>query len=187
MKLCVYCGTFNPIHSVHIAVANFIKKNFEFDSILFIPAYKPPHKNIDDELANHRYNMVRLAIQGDNKFSISNIEFRHEKYSYTFNTIEQLYKMYPNIDIEIEKVKGDSEYWDAMKMRASANQLPDIMFNKTFTFSKFKDYLVDLSSTTAARKTDAAPSYRHAQCYSGLFRNHVYGCYAGCPWDPRLC
>lgn len=110
MKLCVYCGTFNPIHSVHIAVANFIKKNFEFDSILFIPAYKPPHKNIDDELANHRYNMVRLAIQGDNKFSISNIEFRHEKYSYTFNTIEQLYKMYPNIEGKISFIIGTDAF-----------------------------------------------------------------------------
>lgn len=95
MKLCVYCGTFNPIHNVHLAVANFVAKNFDFDNILFIPAYKPPHKNIDDDLANHRYNMVRLAIEGDSNFSISNIEFRHEKYSYTFNTMEQLYKMYP--------------------------------------------------------------------------------------------
>ena len=29
---------------------------------------------------------------------------------------------YPDIDIEIEKIKDDSEYWNAMKMRASANQ-----------------------------------------------------------------
>ena len=95
MKLCVYCGTFNPIHNVHLAVAKFVDRNFDFDNILFIPAYKPPHKHIDDELANHRYNMVRLAIEGESSFSISNIEFRHEKYSYTFNTMEQLYKMYP--------------------------------------------------------------------------------------------
>ena len=95
MKLCVYCGTFNPIHNVHLAVAKFVDRNFDFDNILFIPAYKPPHKHIDDELANHSYNMVRLAIEGESSFSISNIEFRHEKYSYTFNTMEQLYKMYP--------------------------------------------------------------------------------------------
>ena len=37
---------------------------------------------------------------------------------------------YPNIDIEVEKIKDDSEYWNTMKMRASANQLPDVMFNK---------------------------------------------------------
>lgn len=110
MKLCVYCGTFNPIHNVHIAVAGFVKKNFDFDTILFIPAYKPPHKNIDDDLANHRYNMVKMAIEGDEKFSISNIEFRHERFSYTVNTIEQLYKMFPSIEGKISFIIGTDAF-----------------------------------------------------------------------------
>ena len=42
---------------------------------------------------------------------------------------------YPNATIEVEKIKDDSEYWNSMKMRASANQLPDVMFNKPFTLS----------------------------------------------------
>ena len=63
---------------------------------------------------------------------------------------------YPNADIEVEKIKDDSEYWNAMKMRASANQLPDVMFNKTFTLSRFKDYLVDLSDTEAAKNNELA-------------------------------
>ena len=77
MKLCVFCGTFNPIHNVHLALANYIKTHFKFDTILFIPAYKPPHKHIDDDLANHRYAMVKLAIDGVSGFNISNIEFYH--------------------------------------------------------------------------------------------------------------
>lgn len=66
---------------------------------------------------------------------------------------------YPNIDIEVEKIKDDSEYWNTMKMRASANQLPDVMFNKTFTVSRFKDYLVDLSDTEAAKNNELAEGY----------------------------
>lgn len=46
-----------------------------------------------------------------------------------------------------------------MKMRASANQLPDVMFNKTFTLSRFKDYLVDLSDTEAAKNNELAEGY----------------------------
>lgn len=76
-----------------------------------------------------------------------------------YEIIEKFQKQYPNMEIEIEKVKSDSEYWDAMKMRASANQLPDIMFNKTFTLSRFKDYLVDLSGTTAAKDNELAAGY----------------------------
>ncbi len=66
---------------------------------------------------------------------------------------------YPDIDIEVEKIKDDSEYWNTMKMRASANQLPDVMFNKTFTLSRFKDYLVDLSDTEAAKNNELAEGY----------------------------
>ena len=77
-----------------------------------------------------------------------------------YEIIEKFQEEYPNIEIEIEKIKSDSEYWDAMKMRASANQLPDIMFNKTFTLFRFKDYLVDLSSTTAAKDNELAAGYK---------------------------
>lgn len=66
---------------------------------------------------------------------------------------------YPDVDIEVEKIKDDSEYWNTMKMRASANQLPDIMFNKTFTLSRFKDYLIDLSGTEAAKNNELAEGY----------------------------
>ena len=68
-------------------------------------------------------------------------------------------EQYPNIDIEVEKIKDDSEYWNAMKMRASANQLPDVMFNKPFTLSRFKDYLIDLSGTTACANNELASGY----------------------------
>lgn len=68
-------------------------------------------------------------------------------------------EQYPNVDIEVEKIKDDTEYWNAMKIRASANQLPDVMFNKTFTLSRFKDYLVDLSGTEAAANNELAEGY----------------------------
>lgn len=68
-------------------------------------------------------------------------------------------EVYPDIDVEVEKIKDDSEYWNTMKMRASANQLPDVMFNKTFTLSRFQDYLVDLSGTEAAKNNLLAEGY----------------------------
>lgn len=68
-------------------------------------------------------------------------------------------EQYPNVEVEVEKIKDDSEYWNAMKMRASANQLPDIMFNKPFTLSRFKDYLIDLSGTQACANNELASGY----------------------------
>lgn len=105
MKLCVMQGTFNPIHNAHLAMAAYTKKVYDYDTILFIPAYKPPHKEIDDELANHRFQMVKLAVSGENFFGISNIEFQNEKFSYTYVTISELYKRY-KIDGKIGFIIG---------------------------------------------------------------------------------
>ena len=67
---------------------------------------------------------------------------------------------YPNANIEVEKIKDDTEYWNAMKMRASANQLPDVMFNKPFTLTRFKDYLLDLSDLEAYKNNELADGYK---------------------------
>ena len=73
--------------------------------------------------------------------------------------IGKFQEQYPDVEVEVEKIKDDTEYWNAMKMRASANQLPDVMFNKTFTLSRFKDYLVDLSGTQACANNELAEGY----------------------------
>ncbi len=100
MKLCLYQGTFNPIHNAHLEAAKYVLKNFDFDKILFIPAYKPPHKECSmatKELSLHRLEMVRLAVKDIKGFEVSDIEFKREEPSYTFYTIKKLYEMF---DIE---------------------------------------------------------------------------------------
>lgn len=68
-------------------------------------------------------------------------------------------ELYPDVTLEFEKLKDDAEYWNAMKMRAAANQLPDVMFNKTFTLSRFKEYLVDISDLKAVEDNKVASGY----------------------------
>ena len=97
MRLCVFQGTFNPIHKVHLEIANFAKEQYGFDSVLFIPAYIPPHKSVDKSLAAHRFNMVKIAISDFPFFKVSDIEYKRNENSYTYNTILELYKKY---DIE---------------------------------------------------------------------------------------
>lgn len=57
---------------------------------------------------------------------------------------------YPNVTIEIEEFKDDAEYFNQMKIRASANELPDILYLQTRYFPVFGEYMVDLSATEAA-------------------------------------
>lgn len=109
MKLCVFQGTFNPIHRAHLQVAEFVYKHFDFDKILFIPAYKPPHKNYSSDMAQHRYNMVKIAIEGKNNFDISDIEYKNEGKSYTYLTIKELYKLY-DIENKISFIIGTDAF-----------------------------------------------------------------------------
>ena len=94
MNLCVFQGTFNPIHKAHVEVAKFALKEFNFSKILFIPAYIPPHKQVDKELSAHRFNMVKLAIEDIDGLEISDIEYKREGNSYTYHTILELMKIY---------------------------------------------------------------------------------------------
>ena len=75
-------------------MAEYVLENFGFDKIIFIPAYKPPHKDYDTNMCTHRFNMVRLAIEYNPYFEISDIEYQHEGKSYSYLTDLQLKKQY---------------------------------------------------------------------------------------------
>lgn len=109
MKLCVFQGTFNPIHNAHLRLAKFVKNNFGYDKILFIPAFKPPHKNFDEIFSNHRLEMTKLAIQGIEGLDVSDIEFQRDGISYTYLTILDLYKSY-HIDGKIGFIIGTDAF-----------------------------------------------------------------------------
>ena len=109
MKLCIFPGTFNPIHNAHIKMAEFALKKFEFDKIIFIPSYFPPHKKIDKNLAQHRFNMVKLAISNNKNFEISDIEYKSEGKSYSLITVKKLIEQY-NIQGRLNFIIGTDAF-----------------------------------------------------------------------------
>lgn len=139
MRLCVFQGTFNPIHKVHLEVAKFAKEYYNFERILFIPAYIPPHKSVDKNLALHRFNMFKLAISEYNDFDISDIEYKREGNSYTYNTILELRKAYNITDEKINFLIGTDAF---IKIRTwyKTDKLKElvhfIVFKRTNEFNK---------------------------------------------------
>ncbi len=58
---------------------------------MLIPARIPPHKPVQDEPgAEQRLELCRLAVQGDERFTVSDLETRREGPSYTVDTLEEL-------------------------------------------------------------------------------------------------
>ncbi len=96
MSVCIYPGSFNPVHNAHIEVAKYVHDKFHFEQIVFIPAFKPPHKdlkNFDVENAMHRLNMVELAVKDYPFLDVSAIEYTRNKPSYSYDTVVQLYEI----------------------------------------------------------------------------------------------
>lgn len=91
-------GTFNPIHFAHLSLAEFAREQFAFDEVMFLPSKKPVHKSnhelIDD---HHRYNMVKLAIDGHPQFYVSDIELKRDGNTYTIDTLHYLHENTKNI------------------------------------------------------------------------------------------
>ena len=90
----VYQGSFNPIHNAHIEVAKYVHEKLGVEKIIFIPAFKPPHKDLkefDSVNAMHRLNMVQLAVEEYPYMDVSAIEYMRNMPSYTYDTIVQIY------------------------------------------------------------------------------------------------
>ena len=76
-----------------------------------------------------------------------------------FDIEARFQELYPRVSIEIEEFKDDDEYFKQMKIRASANELPDVMYLQTRFFPVFKNYMVDLSDLEATKNNVMAESY----------------------------
>src|SRR5574344_965613 len=108
-KLFVFQGTFNPIHNAHLDVAKYILQKYSPAKIIFIPAFKPPHKSYDLKMSTHRLKMVIEAVFGNSSFAVSDIEFKRNNLSYTVNTIEKLKKIH-KIDGKINFIIGSDAF-----------------------------------------------------------------------------
>lgn len=72
------------------------------DQIWFVVSPHNPLKKKETLLKeNHRIRMVRLAIEYDNRFKASSIEFDLPSPSYTINTLAYLNEKYPKIDFSL--------------------------------------------------------------------------------------
>ena len=97
MKTCLFGGTFDPPHLGHLISAQTIFEAQNFDQIVFIPAYQPPHKNGHDiSSIDHRFKMLKIAIKENPNFVLSDIEIKRRGLSYSIDTIRD-YKNQNNI------------------------------------------------------------------------------------------
>ncbi len=97
MNIGILGGTFNPVHVGHLILAEEIREKLALDKVIFVPTFIPPHKkeNKDIAKATDRLTMVKLAIKGNQYFSVSDVEIKRKGQSYTIDTLRVFKKKYP--------------------------------------------------------------------------------------------
>jgi nicotinate-nucleotide adenylyltransferase len=87
LKLGLFGGTFNPIHHGHLLMAEYAREAFKLEKVIFVPTGQPPHRQAPRTSAQHRSAMVRLAIQGNSFFTMSDWEMRQKRVVYSYETL----------------------------------------------------------------------------------------------------
>lgn len=96
MHIGLYFGSFNPIHTGHLIIANHIVEHTNIDKVWFVVSPHNPLKEAHSLLNEyHRLNLVELAIEDNPKFRASNVEFRLPKPSFTIDTLTYLTEKFP--------------------------------------------------------------------------------------------
>ena len=98
MKICISGGTFDPIHKGHIEIAKIALSQFNLDKVIFMPTGNSYMKS-DVTPSIHRYNMLKLAIEGIDKFEISDLEIKRAGYTYTKDTVAYFKENYPDDEL----------------------------------------------------------------------------------------
>ncbi len=97
-RVAIFGGTFDPPHLGHFILAEQIKNRFKLARIIFMPAGKPPHKS--DKVISpdqKRFEMLKLAVDQNEDFFLSDWELNEDGYSYTAKTLSQFV---PGLDAE---------------------------------------------------------------------------------------
>lgn len=83
-------GTFDPIHTAHLRLAEVACDRFGLAGVVFVPTGKPWHRLPPIASGEDRLAMVRLAIAGDSRFSVDAGEVLGSAPGYTVETLERL-------------------------------------------------------------------------------------------------
>lgn len=96
MKIGLFGGTFDPIHLGHLIVMENVLNFMNLDKIIILPSSNPPHKlNKDKTDVKRRVDMVKKAIENNNRIILSTFEADNNEVIYSYQTINYFKEKYP--------------------------------------------------------------------------------------------
>ncbi len=96
MKIGLFFGSFNPVHTGHMIIANFMATRTDLERVWFVVSPHNPFKNKQSLLNDYvRLDLVHMAIGDNELLAPCDIEFQLPKPSYTIDTLTYLKEKYP--------------------------------------------------------------------------------------------
>jgi nicotinate-nucleotide adenylyltransferase len=116
MKIGLYFGSFNPVHNGHLIIANYLANNTELEEVWLVLSPHNPLKKQQSLLNEYdRLHLVKIAIEGENKLKVSDIEFKLPKPSYTIDTLIYLKEKYATHEFSI--IMGSDSFQNLPKWK----------------------------------------------------------------------
>lgn len=129
--ICIFGGSFDPVHKGHKKLALFVCEKLKLRKMLIIPAALSPFKSSSGASAEDRMNMCRLAFS-EGVFEVSSLEIGRGGKSYTIDTVRAVKELYPN---------------EKLYLLIGSDQL--LSFNKWY---KFQEILENVSLVAVSRE-----------------------------------
>ncbi len=96
-RIGLYGGSFDPVHLGHLLVAQAAREELNLARIFFIPAAQSPFKpDAKPTLAAERTKMLRLALAGNSRAEVDELEINRGGVSYTIDTVRDYARRFPN-------------------------------------------------------------------------------------------
>ncbi len=138
MKVGLFFGSFNPIHTGHLIIANHILNETDLEKIWFIISPQNPFKQSATLLNEYdRFHLVQKAVEENIKMRASDIEFSLPKPSYTIHTLAYLQEKYPTYIFNI--IMGSDSFQNLNKWK----NFETIIANYTIIIFKRPDFEVE--------------------------------------------
>ena len=99
-RIGVLGGTFDPIHLGHLVVASEVCGALALDRIILVPALQQPFKDSTGQASpEHRLAMCRLAVEGDDRLEVSDVDIARGGLTYTVDTLADLSEVHPRAEL----------------------------------------------------------------------------------------
>lgn len=121
MKIGLYFGSFNPIHTGHGIIANYVANNTDIEQVWLVVSPQNPFKPSAALLNEyHRLHLAKIAVEEEPLLKVSDIEFHLPKPSYTIDTLTYLEEKFPQHQFAI--IMGSDSFQNISKWK-NAQQL----------------------------------------------------------------